>query len=157
MCPEHASRMCRDILQSCVRNTEEAEKATQNGSSGRGEAKGVWGMLEQSELAKSIREDDKKKVDEQLDVSSPRSWGRLTSLPLRNRPSPTSFRRPVNVRASSRTSCRACRRRRLPPPHHRPSKVLTPKSLKRPARSRSHWWSSSSRRKIPTDWQTCLP
>ena len=66
-------RMCRDILESCVRNTEEAEKASQAGSSGRGEAKGVWGMIEQSELAKSIREDDKKKVDERVDISSPPS------------------------------------------------------------------------------------
>lgn len=62
--------MCRDILESCVRNTEEAEKASHAGSGGRGEAKGVWGMLEQSELAKSIREDDKKKVDEQIDNPS---------------------------------------------------------------------------------------
>ena len=66
-------RMCRDILESCVRNTEEAEKASHAGSGGRGEAKGVWGMLEQSELAKSIREDDKKKVDEQLDIPSSRT------------------------------------------------------------------------------------
>ncbi|RDX54543.1 RNI-like protein [Lentinus brumalis] len=70
---EEMARMCRDILESCVRNTEEAEKAAQGGSSGRGEAKGVWGMIEQSELAKSIREDDKKKVDEQIDIPSPRS------------------------------------------------------------------------------------
>ncbi|KAI0371987.1 RNI-like protein [Pilatotrama ljubarskyi] len=70
---EEMARMCRDILESCIRNTEEAERAsmggTPNGYSGRGEAKGVWGMIEQSELAKSIREDDKKKVDEQHDVS----------------------------------------------------------------------------------------
>lgn len=64
------SRMCRDILESCVRNTEEADRASQGGVSGRGEAKGVWGMIEQSELAKSIREDDKKKVDELNDTSS---------------------------------------------------------------------------------------
>ncbi|KAI0693949.1 RNI-like protein [Cerioporus squamosus] len=71
---EEMARMCRDILESCVRNTEEADKAAHGGSSGRGEAKGVWGMIEQSELAKSIREDDKKKVDEQIDTPSPRSW-----------------------------------------------------------------------------------
>ncbi|KAI0826580.1 RNI-like protein [Trametes gibbosa] len=70
---EEMARMCRDILESCIRNTEEAERSslggTVNGPSGRGEAKGVWGMIEQSELAKSIRKDDKKKVDEQIDVS----------------------------------------------------------------------------------------
>ncbi|KAI0360641.1 RNI-like protein [Trametes cingulata] len=74
---EEMARMCRDILESCIRNTEEAEKASMsgapNGQSGRGEAKGVWGMIEQSELAKTIREDDKKKVDEQHDVSLPPS------------------------------------------------------------------------------------
>ena len=67
---DHITRMCRDILESCVRNTEEADRASQGGVSGRGEAKGVWGMIEQSELAKSIREDDKKKVDELNDTSS---------------------------------------------------------------------------------------
>ncbi|KAI9063604.1 RNI-like protein [Trametes sanguinea] len=74
---EEMARMCRDILETCIRNTEEAEKATMgnaaNGPSGRGEGKGVWGMIEQSELAKSIREDDKKKVDEQIDVLPPPS------------------------------------------------------------------------------------
>lgn len=66
------NRMCRDILETCIRNTEEAERASLGDAasiqSGRGEAKGVWGMIEQSELAKSIREDDKKKVDEQTDI-----------------------------------------------------------------------------------------
>ena len=74
-------RMCRDILESCVRNTEEAEKATQAGASGRGEAKGVWGMIEQSELAKSIREDDKKKVEEQIDTHSLLSSRDPTDIP----------------------------------------------------------------------------
>ncbi|KAI0777715.1 hypothetical protein BD413DRAFT_602017 [Trametes elegans] len=75
---EEMARMCRDILETCIRNTEEAEKASlgggANGQSGRGEARGVWGMIEQSELAKSIREDDKKKVDEQTEVSPSLSW-----------------------------------------------------------------------------------
>ncbi|CDO75859.1 hypothetical protein BN946_scf184833.g10 [Trametes cinnabarina] len=74
---EEMAKMCRDILETCIRNTEEAEKATMgdaaNSQSGRGEGKGVWGMIEQSELAKSIREDDKKKVDEQTDILSPPS------------------------------------------------------------------------------------
>jgi hypothetical protein len=76
--------MCRDILNSCVRNTEEAERASQvhigdvdvdghgngvgngvgvgTGGSGRGLGKGVWNMIEESELAKSIRLDEKSKV-----------------------------------------------------------------------------------------------
>lgn len=61
-------RMCREILNTCVRNTEEAERATKASvegasvSSGRGLGKGVWGMIEESELAKSIRLDEEKKV-----------------------------------------------------------------------------------------------
>ncbi|EJF63717.1 RNI-like protein [Dichomitus squalens LYAD-421 SS1] len=78
---EGMARMCRDILESCVRNTEEAEKASQAGTGGRGEAKGVWGMLEQSELAKSIREDDKKKVEGQIDTSSLLSSRDPTDIP----------------------------------------------------------------------------
>jgi hypothetical protein len=58
--------MCRDILNSCVRNTEDAERNAQapsgHGGSGRGLAKGVWGMIEESELAKTIRLGEEKKV-----------------------------------------------------------------------------------------------
>ena len=59
--------MCREILNSCVRNTEEAErlsKASEGSSvqSGRGLRKGVWGMIEESELAKSIRKGEEKRV-----------------------------------------------------------------------------------------------
>ncbi|PIL27549.1 hypothetical protein GSI_10700 [Ganoderma sinense ZZ0214-1] len=78
---EEMARMCRDILESCVRNTEEADRASHGGASGRGEAKGVWGMIEQSELAKSIREDDKKKVDELNDTSSLLSSRDPTDIP----------------------------------------------------------------------------
>lgn len=66
----YATRMCREILNSCVRNTEEAERASkvQAGgvagatSSGRGLRKGIWGMIEESELAKSIRSKEDKRV-----------------------------------------------------------------------------------------------
>ena len=59
--------MCMEILNSCVRNTEEAERASKTSegplvSSGRGQGKGVWGMIEDSELAKSIRLGEEKKV-----------------------------------------------------------------------------------------------
>lgn len=50
--------MCRDILNTCVRNTEDAEKAVTNGSSGDaipGKKTAVWGMIEESELARTIR------------------------------------------------------------------------------------------------------
>ncbi|KAJ7044724.1 hypothetical protein C8F04DRAFT_595203 [Mycena alexandri] len=101
---EECARMCRDILNACVRNTEEAERVEGererekmggdsgaqapvgnwhgsmmlgvstgvNGNaggglsslgSGRGQGKGVWGMIEESELAKSIRLDEEKKND----------------------------------------------------------------------------------------------
>lgn len=50
--------MCRDILNTCVRNTEDAEKAATNGSSGdttSGKKTSMWGMIEESELARTIR------------------------------------------------------------------------------------------------------
>ncbi|KAF8552249.1 hypothetical protein OG21DRAFT_1498537 [Imleria badia] len=66
--------ICRDILNTCVRNTEEAERAARGGNgsgsgqgddgqhgtptSGKGLGKGVWGLIEESELAKSIRMGD---------------------------------------------------------------------------------------------------
>lgn len=55
---EEMARMCRDILNTCVRNTEEAEKATMGGNSddtAPGRKTAVWGMIEESELAKTIR------------------------------------------------------------------------------------------------------
>jgi hypothetical protein len=69
--------MCREILNTCVRNTEEAEKNSKTSTpssavsetapapqivSGRGQKKGVWGLIEDSELAKSIRKDEQEKV-----------------------------------------------------------------------------------------------
>nr|GAT60426.1 predicted protein [Mycena chlorophos] len=85
---EECARLCRDILNACVRNTEEAERRATGGapgsgsqtpvegvnghangvngsapSSGRGLGKGVWGLIEESELAKSIRLDEVKKLE----------------------------------------------------------------------------------------------
>ncbi|KAF9238210.1 hypothetical protein BU15DRAFT_88452 [Melanogaster broomeanus] len=69
---EEFARNCRDILNTCVRNTEEAEKAAHGVSpegkdptptSGKGLGKGVWGLIEESELAKSIRHGDGLKID----------------------------------------------------------------------------------------------
>ena len=58
--------ICRDILNTCVRNTEEAERAARQAedgqqgtpTSGKGVGKGVWGLIEESELARSIRMGD---------------------------------------------------------------------------------------------------
>ncbi|TFY52667.1 hypothetical protein EVJ58_g9883, partial [Rhodofomes roseus] len=71
---EEMARMCRDILNTCVRNTEEAERAANpsspDGASGRGQGRGVWNMIEESELAKTFRQDDEKKVAPLSDTSS---------------------------------------------------------------------------------------
>lgn len=91
---EEFARMCRDILNTCIRNTEDAEKsaraaseaangtsnanaadsnansdgaATPSGTvSGRGQGKGVWNMIEESELAKSIRLDEEKRLESDI-------------------------------------------------------------------------------------------
>ncbi|KZT25850.1 RNI-like protein [Neolentinus lepideus HHB14362 ss-1] len=67
---EEMARMCRDILNSCIRNTEEAERSSiasaAYSGSGRGLGKGVWGLIEESELAKMIRKDEEKKVGSDL-------------------------------------------------------------------------------------------
>ncbi|TFK50472.1 RNI-like protein [Heliocybe sulcata] len=67
---EEMARMCRDILNSCIRNTEEAERSSAASAaypgSGRGLGKGVWGLIEESELAKTIRKDEEKKVGSDL-------------------------------------------------------------------------------------------
>lgn len=67
--------MCRLILNTCVRNTEEAEKASQPAQneipSGRGQGKGLWVMIEESELAKTFRHDEHKKVDAPVSDANP--------------------------------------------------------------------------------------
>lgn len=61
------SSMCREILNTCVRNTEEAERASHPSDSDvasiRGQNRGLWVMIEESELAKSFRQDEHKKVE----------------------------------------------------------------------------------------------
>ncbi|KAF8637057.1 hypothetical protein AX16_010912 [Volvariella volvacea WC 439] len=53
---EEFARMCRDILSSCVRNTERAQKVFENSNfHPRPLGKGIWAMIEESELARSIR------------------------------------------------------------------------------------------------------
>jgi hypothetical protein len=62
-------RLCREILNSCIRNTEAAEDTIRknndpqdSGVNGRGLGKGVWGMIEESVLARSLREKDGREV-----------------------------------------------------------------------------------------------
>ena len=66
--------MCREILNTCVRNTEDAEKASHAPDSvnGRGQGRGVWMMIEESELAKTIRLNEEKKVGFHIFVPSKR-------------------------------------------------------------------------------------
>jgi protein phosphatase 1 regulatory subunit 37 len=60
---EDMARACRAIFEACVRNTEAAERArVADAGEERGEDRAVWGMIEKSQLAKSIRLDDAKKV-----------------------------------------------------------------------------------------------
>ncbi|KAJ7343861.1 hypothetical protein DFH08DRAFT_915041 [Mycena albidolilacea] len=64
---EGYARMSREILSACVRNTEEAERRAGGGgggeSGGQTPGKGVWGMIEESELARSVRLDEEKKFE----------------------------------------------------------------------------------------------
>ncbi|TFK18854.1 RNI-like protein [Coprinopsis marcescibilis] len=68
---EEFAKMCREILSTCTRNTETAERKSkaangQTAPSGRGAGKGVWNMIEDSELAKSIRLDEGKKSESDI-------------------------------------------------------------------------------------------
>ncbi|KAG6885191.1 hypothetical protein C0993_004975 [Termitomyces sp. T159_Od127] len=70
----------KEILNSCVRNTEEAERNSPATASGRGLGKGVWGMIEESELAKSIRLGEEKDQHTEVDIAvrARECLGRLT-------------------------------------------------------------------------------
>ncbi|PFH46913.1 hypothetical protein AMATHDRAFT_50684 [Amanita thiersii Skay4041] len=62
------SKQCREILNTCVRNTEEAEQAQNVQSAhstggGRGLGKGVWGMIQESSLARTIRKTEEKQAE----------------------------------------------------------------------------------------------
>ncbi|EIN04586.1 hypothetical protein PUNSTDRAFT_47270 [Punctularia strigosozonata HHB-11173 SS5] len=97
---EEMARVCREILDSCVRNTEEAERKTQEAdgrvegdacsqSSMKGTGKGVWAMVETSQLARSIAKDDAKKASAADVPSQARAvkeeWEQLSA---RTRPQP---------------------------------------------------------------------
>ncbi|KAG5644426.1 hypothetical protein DXG03_008521 [Asterophora parasitica] len=98
---EGFARMCRDILSSCVRNTEEAERLSQDGASGRGVGKGVWGMIEESELAKSIRlGEEKQQADTDVATRARECVVQLTDLVQQR--SPQVKPKPPFSRATSR-------------------------------------------------------
>ncbi|KAG6917154.1 hypothetical protein DXG01_003667 [Tephrocybe rancida] len=92
---EAFARMCRDILNSCVRNTEEAERNTQAGVSGRGLGKGVWGMIEESELAKSIRLGEEQKPETDVGARARECLIQLTEL-LQQSSTPTKAKTPFS-------------------------------------------------------------
>ncbi|KAF5354240.1 hypothetical protein D9756_006991 [Leucocoprinus leucothites] len=90
---EAFAKMCREILNTCVRNTEEAERSSKTSAPSsttsenppsvnintptsedaptittaaqimRGKKRGVWGLIEDSALARSIRKDEEKKME----------------------------------------------------------------------------------------------
>ncbi|EKM53275.1 uncharacterized protein PHACADRAFT_175669 [Phanerochaete carnosa HHB-10118-sp] len=65
---EEMARMCREILNTCVRNTEEADKASHANSDAAStistsKSRALWIMIEESELAKTFRQDEQKKVE----------------------------------------------------------------------------------------------
>ncbi|KAF8154473.1 hypothetical protein B0H34DRAFT_660189 [Crassisporium funariophilum] len=99
---EKFARMCREILNSCVRNTEEAERLSKvsegsSVSSGRGLGKGVWGMIEESELAKSIRLDEEKKNESDVVIRARSCAKQLTDALAAQQASSPSTPKSENV------------------------------------------------------------
>ncbi|KAJ7136385.1 hypothetical protein C8R43DRAFT_929206 [Mycena crocata] len=131
---EECARMCRDILNACVRNTEDAERRAASGgvdgsgtqtpagesvagssngsilngngngvlpssSSGRGLGKGVWGMIEESELAKSIRLDEEKKIENDIGIRGRACIAQLEAMLAPPQPAGSPTATPPNVPA----------------------------------------------------------
>lgn len=103
---EEFARMCREILSSCVRNTEEAEKNAQAASveSGRGQGKGVWGMIEESELAKTIRLNEEKKIRTDVLIRGRACVEELRTLLDTPPPAPTPASQPSALLAAATPS-----------------------------------------------------
>ncbi|KIY47737.1 RNI-like protein, partial [Fistulina hepatica ATCC 64428] len=101
---EGFARMCREILNTCIRNTEEAEKNAQSAVSETGRippSKALWGMIEDSELAKGIRLDEEKKLETDVVVRATMCVKHLNeataSLSNHKSPVPESPISPTNV------------------------------------------------------------
>ncbi|CAA7270344.1 unnamed protein product [Cyclocybe aegerita] len=86
---EEFARMCREILSSCVRNTEEAERASK-AAEGAVRGKSLWGMIEDSELAKSIRLDEEKKIETDVVIRARSYLTQLNEIIDANPPSKPS-------------------------------------------------------------------
>ncbi|CAK5276830.1 unnamed protein product [Mycena citricolor] len=125
---EACARMCRDILNVCVRNTEDAEKRaaatreaeglstpTSANPDGRGYGKGVWGLIEESALAKGIREGRRGRC---LGLKSTNG----EPLPTANGVAPTADEPPSTPRIDKGKA------RAVPEPEE-PEKVLSPTKL----------------------------
>ncbi|KAK0493573.1 hypothetical protein EDD18DRAFT_1256899 [Armillaria luteobubalina] len=92
---EEFAGCCREILGWCVRNTEEAEAKRgeadqENGSAegGSGRNKGLWGLIEDSELARGIREGEEKKIETDVVVRARSCVAQLQNLLNPAEPSP---------------------------------------------------------------------
>ncbi|KAK0199598.1 hypothetical protein DFS33DRAFT_1267449 [Desarmillaria ectypa] len=89
---EEFAGCCREILGWCVRNTEEAEakRGEENGSAegGNGRNKGLWGMIEDSELARGIREGEERKIETDVVVRARSCVAQLQILLNPAEPSP---------------------------------------------------------------------
>ncbi|KAI9455536.1 hypothetical protein HD554DRAFT_269836 [Boletus coccyginus] len=110
---EEFARICRDILNTCVRNTEEAERAARGGAShsagqaeeahqgtptsGKGLGKGLWGLIEESELAKSIRMGDGLSVKTDLLSRAEALLGQIQAEIDGNSASPSRASLEINV------------------------------------------------------------
>ncbi|KAJ7193135.1 hypothetical protein GGX14DRAFT_593226 [Mycena pura] len=128
---EECARLCRDILNACVRNTEEADAQRAGGSgiltpvepgpgvndrtdgrlppsvSRRGNGRGVWGLIEESELAKSIRLDEEKKLEGDVAVRARACIAQLETMlasppPLTSSPVPAPMVPPADVLRQAR-------------------------------------------------------
>ncbi|KAK0443366.1 uncharacterized protein EV420DRAFT_1649300 [Desarmillaria tabescens] len=95
---EEFAGCCREILGWCVRNTEEAEAKRgevadqENGAAdgGNGRNKGLWGLIEDSELARGIREGEERKIETDVVVRARSCVAQLQNLLNPAEPSPLS-------------------------------------------------------------------
>ncbi|KAG7440205.1 RNI-like protein [Guyanagaster necrorhizus] len=95
---EEFAGCCREILGWCVRNTEEAdarrgevadrENGAAEGVNGRN--KGLWGLIEDSELARGIREGEERKIETDVVVRARSCVAQLQNLLNPAEPSPLS-------------------------------------------------------------------